>query len=256
MDTVAHDLRSPLASIKAVLESLALGVMGKLSDNAVKRIRGAEGSADRLLRLINDLLDFDKYESGQFTLYLQSHSIQEICYSSIVSIESLIEGKHLTTAVEGEDYSVNVDGDRLTQALVNIISNAVKFSPDGGNIKITTRQKNKQILVEIADQGPGIPDKFKSDIFRTFQTSRIGSSQTQRDRARTADRKTSNRGFTTGRLASKIIPAEGRYSGLLFPWKNRQKEHDCKHTVKETDSTNLERAFGRSIHYQWHRSQS
>lgn len=169
MDTVAHDLRSPLASIKAVLESLALGVMGKLSDNAVKRIRGAEGSADRLLRLINDLLDFDKYESGQFTLYLQSNSIQEICYASIVSIESLIEGKRLTTKVEGHDYSVNVDSDRLTQAIVNIVSNAVKFSPDGGTIKITTKQKNKMVLVEIADQGPGIPDKFKADIFERFK---------------------------------------------------------------------------------------
>jgi PAS domain S-box-containing protein len=169
MDTVAHDLRSPLASIKAVLESLALGVMGKLSDNAVKRIRGAEGSADRLLRLINDLLDFDKYESGQFTLYLQSNSIQEVCYASIVSIESLIEGKHLTTKVEGEDFSVNVDSDRLTQAIVNIVSNAVKFSPEGGTIKITTKERNKQVLVEIADQGPGIPDEFKADVFERFK---------------------------------------------------------------------------------------
>ncbi|PZM82508.1 MAG: hypothetical protein DKT66_10945 [Candidatus Melainabacteria bacterium] len=169
MDTVAHDLRSPIASIRAVLESLALGVMGKLSDNAVKRVRGAEGSADRLLRLINDLLDYDKYESGQFTLNLQSHSIQEIAYSSIVSIESLIEAKHLATNVEGTDFAVNVDADRLTQAMVNILSNAVKFSPDGGTIKIVTRQKNNYVLVEIADQGPGIPDDYKSHVFERFK---------------------------------------------------------------------------------------
>lgn len=169
MDTVAHDLRSPIASIRAVLESLAQGVMGKLSDNAVKRVRGAEGSADRLLRLINDLLDYDKYESGQFTLNLQSHSIQEIAYSSIVSIESLIEAKHLATNVEGTDFAVNVDADRLTQAMVNILSNAVKFSPDGGTIKIVTRQKNNYVLVEIADQGPGIPDDYKSHVFERFK---------------------------------------------------------------------------------------
>ncbi len=169
MDTVAHDLRSPLASIKAVLESLAMGVMGKLSDNAVNRIHGAEASADRLLRLINDLLDFDKFESGQFTLHLESNSIQEIAYASIVSIESLIEGKHLTTRVEGQDFSVNVDADRLTQALVNLLSNAVKFSPEGGVIRITTNQKDNHVLVEIADQGPGIPDNFKADIFERFK---------------------------------------------------------------------------------------
>lgn len=169
MDTVAHDLRSPIASIRAVLESLALGVMGKLSDNAVKRVRGAEGSADRLLRLINDLLDYDKYESGQFTLNLQSHSIQEIAYSSIVSIESLIEEKHLATNVEGTDFAVNVDADRLTQAMVNILSNAVKFSPNGGTIKIITRQKNNYVLVEITDQGPGIPDDYKSHVFERFK---------------------------------------------------------------------------------------
>lgn len=169
MDTVAHDLRSPIASIRAVLESLALGVMGQLSDTAVKRIRGAESSADRLLRLINDLLDYDKYESGQFTLNLESHSIQELVYSSIVSIESLIDEKHLTTRVEGVDLAVNVDADRLTQALVNILSNAVKFSPEGGAIRITTEQKNKDVLVEIADQGPGIPDNYKAHIFERFK---------------------------------------------------------------------------------------
>jgi PAS domain S-box-containing protein len=169
MDTVAHDLRSPIASIKVVLESLAMGVMGKLSDNAVNRIHGAEASADRLLRLINDLLDFDKFESGQFTLHLESNSIQEIAYASIVNIESLIEGKHLTTRVEGQDFSVNVDADRLTQALVNLLSNAVKFSPEGGIIKITTSQKDNQVLVEIADQGPGIADNFKAEIFERFK---------------------------------------------------------------------------------------
>lgn len=169
MDTVAHDLRSPIASIKVVLESLAMGVMGKLSDNAVNRIHGAEASADRLLRLINDLLDFDKFESGQFTLHLESNSIQEIAYASIVNIESLIEGKHLTTRVEGQDFSVNVDADRLTQTLVNLLSNAVKFSPEGGIIKITTSQKDNQVLVEIADQGPGIADNFKAEIFERFK---------------------------------------------------------------------------------------
>lgn len=169
MDTVAHDLRSPIASIRAVLESLALGVMGQLSDSAVKRIRGAESSADRLLRLINDLLDYDKYESGQFTLNLESHSIQELAYSSIVSIESLIDAKHLTTKVEGVDLAVYVDADRLTQALVNILSNAVKFSPEGGAIRITTKQKNKDVLVEIADQGPGIPDNYKAHVFERFK---------------------------------------------------------------------------------------
>lgn len=169
MDTVAHDLRSPIASIRAVLESLALGVMGKLSDNAVKRIRGAENSADRLLRLINDLLDYDKFESGQFTLNLESQSIQEIAYASIVSIESLIEAKQLTTKVEGKDFAVAADADRLTQALVNLLSNAVKFSPEGGIIKITTSRKNNDVLLEIADQGPGIPDSYKTDIFERFK---------------------------------------------------------------------------------------
>ncbi len=169
MDTVAHDLRSPIASIRAVLESLALGVMGQLSESAVKRIRGAESSADRLLRLINDLLDYDKYESGQFTLNLENHSIQELAYSSIVSIESLIEAKHLLTKVEGDDFSVVVDADRLTQALVNILSNAVKFSPEGGTIKITTKRRNKDVLLEVADQGPGIPDSYKAYVFERFK---------------------------------------------------------------------------------------
>lgn len=169
MDTVAHDLRSPMAAIRAVLESLSMGIMGPLSDTAVKRVRGAEISADRLLRLINDLLDFDKFESGQFTLNLESHSIHEVIRASVAAIESLLEEKHLVLQIEGKDFSVLVDEDRLTQALVNLLSNAVKFSPESGFIRIRTSKQNMQALVEIGDKGPGIPDQFKSEVFERFK---------------------------------------------------------------------------------------
>jgi len=169
MDTVAHDLRSPISSIKVVLDSLSMGLLGPQNEKAVTRIQKAEKSADRLLRLINDLLDYDKFESGQFTLDIQEASLRDTIDGAIVSLEGLIDQKNLTTNFTGEDLSVQVDSDRLTQVLVNLLSNAVKFSPEGSTITVNTLEENEFAKVEIADQGPGIPDEWKGEIFERFK---------------------------------------------------------------------------------------
>gem|GEM_PF-2141478 len=169
MDTIAHDLRSPIASIKVVLDSLAMGTYGDISEKAQKKVASAENSADRLLRLVNDLLDYEKFESGQFSLVLLDHSIQDIMYASTVAVEGLVEDKNLTIAVEGDDLSVRVDSDRLTQAIVNLLSNAIKFSPEKTKITMTCGKNGSYAMVDIADRGPGIPDNMKDQIFERFK---------------------------------------------------------------------------------------
>jgi PAS domain S-box-containing protein len=169
MDTVAHDLRSPIASIRVVLDSLAMGLLGPQNEKAVARIEKAEKSADRLLRLINDLLDYDKFESGQFTLDLQQCSLADIIDGAVVAIEGLTDERKLKVSLTGEDIAVTADADRMTQVVVNLLSNAVKFSPEGSTVTINSAVEEEYAIVEIIDQGPGIPDHMKSQIFERFK---------------------------------------------------------------------------------------
>lgn len=169
MDTIAHDLRSPIASIKVVLDSLMLGTGGQLTDAGLQRVERAEQSADRLLRLVNDLLDYEKFESGKFTLNLSERSVQDIMHESALAVEGLVEKNGLTLRVEGDDFGINVDSDRLTQAIVNLLANAIKFSPKGEAITMTCSKNATHAQIEIQDRGPGVPDSMKDQIFERFK---------------------------------------------------------------------------------------
>ncbi len=169
MDTIAHDLRSPIASIKVVLDSLLLGTAGQLTDAGTQRVERAEQSADRLLRLVNDLLDYEKFESGKFTLSLSERSVQDIMHESALAVEGLVEKQELNLKVEGDDFGINVDSDRITQAIVNLLANAIKFSPKGEAITMTCLKNGNHAQIEIQDRGPGIPDSMKDQIFERFK---------------------------------------------------------------------------------------
>lgn len=175
MDTVAHDLRSPISAIKTVLESLSTGLLGAQSEKALERIEKAEISSDRLLRLINDLLDYDKFESGQFTLNIKEQSLRDIIDGALLSIDSLIENKKLKIEVLGEDMAVQADSDRMTQVLVNLLSNAVKYSPESSTVQINIVAKERAALIEICDQGPGVADDFKGQVFERFKSTEKGT---------------------------------------------------------------------------------
>lgn len=175
MDTVAHDLRSPISAIKTVLESLSTGLLGPQSEKALERIAKAEISSDRLLRLVNDLLDYDKFESGQFTLNIKEQSLRDIIDGALLSIDSLVENKTLKIEVLGEDMAVQADSDRMTQVLVNLLSNAVKYSPEGGTVQINIVAKERAALIEISDQGPGVADDFKGQVFERFKSTEKGT---------------------------------------------------------------------------------
>lgn len=169
MDTIAHDLRSPIASIKVVLDSLILGTGGQLTDAGLQRVERAEQSADRLLRLVNDLLDYEKFESGKFTLNLSERSVQDIMHESALAVEGLVEKQQLNLKIEGDDFGINVDSDRITQAIVNLLANAIKFSPKGEAITMTCARNGTHAQIEIRDRGPGIPDAVKDQIFERFK---------------------------------------------------------------------------------------
>ncbi len=170
ISTVSHELRTPLTSIFGSLGLIVGGVAGELPE-AVKNLVGiAKNNCERLIRLINDLLDSEKIESGKMHLILQVVDIRPLVQQALATNESLADQHRVTVLLRAPDepLQVRIDSDRLTQVLTNLLSNAVKFSPPEGTVEVRVSRVAQQVRVEVADHGPGIPEEFRSRIFQKF----------------------------------------------------------------------------------------
>lgn len=169
VSTVSHELRTPLTSIAGSLGLLAGGAVGPLSDQAGRLIQIAHANSQRLVRLINDILDIEKIESGKLRLDLTPLDLRDIAQRSIEGIRGYAEelGVGLSLA-EGETAPIRGDADRLIQVVTNLLSNACKFSPSGSVVSVTVDRETRLVRLSVADHGPGIPDAFRSRIFSKF----------------------------------------------------------------------------------------
>lgn len=178
---VSHELRTPLTSIRGSLGLLVSGVMGQFAEKANKLLEIANNNCERLLLLINDILDIEKIEAGKMDFHLKVHSLQEIINESIHANQMYAEKYGVTIEchlVESEpDVSVEVDSGRLMQVLNNLLSNACKFSPKGEKIEVRLERKQALVRVSVSDHGPGIPEEFQYRIFQKF--SQADSSDTR-----------------------------------------------------------------------------
>ncbi len=176
ISTVSHELRTPLTSIKAFSELMAMKP-GMPADKRNRLLSIINNEADRLTRLINDVLDLSKIENGHFSWRMEPLSMGDIVRTSVAGIQSLADNKGVAIAVEGLHYplpAVLGDRDRLVQVITNILSNSIKFTPRGGTITIAVRHEESpkhQVIVSISDTGIGIPEKDQELIFEKFQRS-------------------------------------------------------------------------------------
>jgi signal transduction histidine kinase len=168
---VSHELRTPLLSISSALELFSTGMMGELTEKGKNRLSYAQGEADRLIRLINDLLDIEKMEAGKFVLDFTEVSIVEMVESSVSAAAQLAEAKQVTIETEIADTNGTIfaDRDRLCQVFINLLSNAIKYSPEKAKIIVSAEKINDaQIKFSIIDQGRGIPEELRQKIFDRF----------------------------------------------------------------------------------------
>lgn len=168
--TLSHELRTPLTSIIGALQLLGTGAMGELNQDVTELTSVAERNAQRLLDLINDMLDIDKIESGKFTLMPEDISLGELVRESLILNKSFAERFKVTLEVRGElgAAPVHADRKRLMQVLTNLLSNAAKFSPTGAAVDVHMRQAEGTVRVEVSDRGPGIPGDFRDRMFTRF----------------------------------------------------------------------------------------
>lgn len=169
VSTVSHELRTPLTSIAGSLGLLVGGAAGEMPDKASRLISIAHSNSQRLVRLINDILDVEKLESGQMTLEMSPLDLRDIALRSIDNVQGLADDLQVSVALtEGPSAPVRGDTDRLIQVVVNLLSNAVKFSPAGSEVEVSVQPETRIARLSVRDYGPGIPDEFRARIFSKF----------------------------------------------------------------------------------------
>ncbi|MGQ3891577.1 MHYT domain-containing protein [Legionella sp. CNM-4043-24] len=170
VSTVSHELRTPLTSIRGSLGLLSSGVMGTFSDKAGKLLTIANNNCDRLLFLINDILDMEKIEAGKMQYDIKPVSINDLVRRCIDDNKMYAEKFQVKVQLMEPAMQIQVlaDPDRLAQVLANLISNACKFSPAGGRVTISITHDDDKVHVAITDTGAGIPHEFQSRLFQKF----------------------------------------------------------------------------------------
>lgn len=169
VSTVSHELRTPMTSIAGSLGLLAGGAAGELPDKAARLISIAQANSQRLVRLINDILDVERIDSGQLRLVLEPMDLRQIAERSIEGARGLADSLNVTlTLHDGQPAPVRGDADRLIQVVTNLLANAAKFSPTGGEVIVTVQPEQRIARLSVCDRGPGIPEAFRSRIFSRF----------------------------------------------------------------------------------------
>jgi len=168
--TVSHELRTPLTSLRAALGLVASGALEKRPEKIPQMLDIALGNCDRLVRLVNDIVDFERIGSGSLPLHKAEWNAIDLLRRAMDPERSTAARAGLTFRIDAQPVDVWVDGDRILQVLGNLIRNAIKFSEKGGEIRLAARATGeKEVTFEVQDQGAGIPPEKLDLIFERFQ---------------------------------------------------------------------------------------
>ncbi len=170
--TMSHELRTPLSMILGYSESLLEGVYGSMDEKQYRPIEVMRSSGQHLLGLINDILDLSKIESGKFEIKPENIAVNDICQSSLVFIRQLANKKSITVEYSPSPFAPTIFADpkRLKQILVNLLNNAVKFTPEKGAVSLEVEEDVNagQIRFSVTDTGIGIAPENLQKLFKPF----------------------------------------------------------------------------------------
>jgi PAS domain S-box-containing protein len=169
VSTVSHELRTPLTSIRGSLSLLASGMLGELPDEAKEAAEIADRNALRLIGLINDILDLERFESGKLDMHMGEVALQDVLQRSVEAVRGVAEKHGVALEIKGSPARAWGDADRLVQVVVNLAGNAVKFSRPGQSVTLETEQKPPFVEVRVIDRGRGIPKALQDAVFERFK---------------------------------------------------------------------------------------
>lgn len=172
---VTHDLRSPLTSILGTLHVLQENKQEPLQVESLAKVQRMERVTERLLKLVNDLLQIESLGKGSANLHVRETSSGFIAEQSIAAVETLIKTRNITIVEDIRIFDLRADSDRIIQVLVNLLSNAIRFSEDGQKIHLQIHRKDHLALFSVSDSGPGIALENFAQIFEPFKQVKVVS---------------------------------------------------------------------------------
>jgi len=179
ISTVSHELRTPLTSIRGSLGLLAGGAVGELPPQSVSLVDIAQKNTERLLLLINDILDMEKIESGKLSFDYKPVEVMSLLEQALEANAGYAEqhGVSIRISAMEKDAKIYADSDRLMQVMNNLLSNAAKFSPEGSEIDVATIRHDGEIRISVTDHGMGIPSEFQAHLFEKFTQADFSSTR-------------------------------------------------------------------------------
>jgi len=169
VSTVSHELRTPLTSIRGALGLLAAGLLGNIAPKARRMLDIAISNTDRLVRLINDILDLERMDSGRVDLHPKLIDANDLMRQTVDTMQAMADRAGIRLVVEPRYEMVWADADRIVQLLTNLVSNAIKFAPPESSVTLSASARGQQLVFSVADQGRGIPSDKLDMIFERFK---------------------------------------------------------------------------------------
>ncbi len=179
VSTVSHELRTPLTSIKGYVDLILDGDAGDINEIQEEFLGIVKENSDRLVDMINDMLDISRIESGRIRLKVEPVNLADSIEGAVDSFRAVLNqtGRAVKTRVPENLPVVAVDRDRVGQVLINLISNALKYSPEGGDVTISAKHTDGYVQVSVADKGMGISREDQKKLFNKFY--RVDSAMTR-----------------------------------------------------------------------------
>ncbi|GAC1537334.1 MAG: hypothetical protein NVS2B4_17540 [Ramlibacter sp.] len=171
VSTVSHELRTPLTAVYGSLRLLVGGVAGELSAQGRQLLEMSMRSCERLIRLINDVLDVERIASGGLALRHEPLELRDLVSRAVQDTSAYADELGVRVRMDKAtacEARVVADGDRITQVMVNLLSNAAKFAPRGDEVLVKLEVRDGRVRVSVADHGPGIPLEFRARAFERF----------------------------------------------------------------------------------------
>ena len=166
---VSHELRTPLTSIRGSLGLLAGGVLGPIPEKGRRMLEIAIQNTDRLVRLINDILDVERIQAGKVKMERQHCEAANLMQDSVEAVEAMAHEHGVIIAVSPAKATLWADPDRIVQTLTNLLSNAIKFSPPGASVWLSAEPSEEELMFVVTDAGRGVPEDKLETIFERFE---------------------------------------------------------------------------------------
>ncbi|SDS99001.1 PAS domain S-box-containing protein [Nocardioides scoriae] len=177
ISAVSHELRTPLSAIRGSLEMLADGDAGALPPPALELVSMGERGAQRLGRLVDDIIDVERLSTGEFDVVARPEPLEPLLRSTVATMRPLAEQHGVRIEVGEVAGDALCDADRVVQALVNLVGNAVKFTPPGAAVHVSAETRGAEVMVTVRDEGRGIPEEDLDRVFDRFHQVHVPESR-------------------------------------------------------------------------------